>query len=97
MTLYYYTPDTVGTTATPPVSACTGSCLEAWPAFLATGAVVPSKVAAALTSFDRGGGVLQSAWKGHPLYRFAADKKPGDVQGDKVGNVWFVVDPTTLP
>jgi predicted lipoprotein with Yx(FWY)xxD motif len=97
MTLYYYTPDTVGTTATPPVSACTGSCLESWPAFVATGAVVPSKVAAALTSFDRGGGVLQSAWKGHPLYRFAADKKPGDVQGDKVGNVWFVVDPTALP
>jgi predicted lipoprotein with Yx(FWY)xxD motif len=94
MTLYYYTPDTVGTGSTPPVSACTGGCLQAWPAFVATGAVLPSKVAAALTSFDRGGGVMQSAWKGHPLYRFGADKKPGDVKGDKVGNVWFVVDPT---
>jgi predicted lipoprotein with Yx(FWY)xxD motif len=96
MTLYYYAPDTVGTGAAPPVSACTGSCLEAWPAFLATGAVLPTKVAAALTRFDRGGGVLQSAWKGHPLYLFATDKKPGDVKGDKAGNVWFVVDPTAL-
>ena len=96
MTLYYYTPDTVGTATTPPVSSCTGGCLQAWPAFLAGGAVLPTKVAAALTSFDRGGGVMQSAWKGHPLYLFASDKKPGDVKGDKSGNVWFVVDPTTL-
>jgi predicted lipoprotein with Yx(FWY)xxD motif len=96
MTLYYYTPDTAGTGSTPPVSACMGGCLQAWPAFLATGAVLPSKVAATLTSFDRGGGVMQSAWNGHPLYRFATDKKPGDVKGDKVGSVWFVVDPATL-
>lgn len=96
MTLYYYTPDTVGTGSTPPVSACTGGCLQAWPAFLATSTVLPSKVAAALTSFDRGGGVMQSAWKGHPLYLFASDQKPGDTKGDKVGNVWFVVDPTML-
>lgn len=96
MALYTYAPDTVGTGSTPPVSACTGGCLQAWPAFLATGAVLPSKVAAALTSFDRGGGVMQSAWKGHPLYLFATDKKPGDVKGDKVGNVWFVVDPITM-
>lgn len=97
MTLYYYGPDTVGTGATPPVSTCTGGCLQAWPAFLAGGAVLPTKVAVALTSFDRGGGVMQSAWKGHPLYLFATDKKPGDVKGDKVGNVWFVIDPTALP
>ena len=96
MTLYYYTPDTVGTGTTPPASACTGGCLQTWPAFLAGSAVLPSKLAAALTSFDRGGGVMQSAWKGHPLYLYATDKKPGDTKGDKVGNVWFVVDPTTL-
>ena len=96
MTLYYYTPDTVGTGSTPPVSACSGGCLQAWPAFVAGGTVLPSKVAAALTSFDRGGGVMQSAWKGHPLYLYATDKKPGDTIGDKVGNVWFVVDPTML-
>jgi predicted lipoprotein with Yx(FWY)xxD motif len=96
MTLYYYMPDTVGNGSTPPASACTGACLQAWPAFLAGSTVLPSKVAASLTSFDRGGGVMQSAWKGHPLYRFASDKKSGDVKGDKVGNVWFVVDPTAL-
>lgn len=96
MALYYYAPDTVGNGATPPVSACTGGCLQAWPAFLAGSTVLPSKVAASLTSFDRGGGVMQSAWKGHPLYRFATDNKPGDVKGDKVGNVWFIIDPTAL-
>ena len=96
MTLYYYTPDTVGTASTPPVSACTGTCLQAWPAFLASASVLPTGVAAALTPFDRGGGVQQSAWKGHPLYLFATDKKPGDTKGDKVSNVWFVIDPTML-
>jgi predicted lipoprotein with Yx(FWY)xxD motif len=96
MTLYYYMPDTVGTATTPPVSACTGGCLQAWPAFLATGTVLPSKVAAALTSFDRGGGVMQSAWKGHPLYLYATDKMPGDTKGNTVGSVWFVVNPNTL-
>jgi predicted lipoprotein with Yx(FWY)xxD motif len=97
MALYYYAPDTVGTGATPPTSVCTGTCLQAWPAFLASSTVLPSKITASLTSFDRGGGVMQSAWKGRPLYRFATDKKPGEVKGDKMGNVWFVVDPTTLP
>jgi predicted lipoprotein with Yx(FWY)xxD motif len=96
MTLYYYTPDTVGTATTPPVSACTAGCLAAWPAFLATGTVLPSKVAASLTSFDRGGGVMQSAWKGHPLYLFANDKKPGDTKGDKLQSMWFILDPTML-
>ncbi|HEX3762335.1 MAG TPA: hypothetical protein VHW23_26725, partial [Kofleriaceae bacterium] len=96
MTLYYYTPDTVGTATTPPVSVCTGGCLQAWPAFLASGAVLPSKVAASLTTFDRGGGVQQSAWKGHPLYLFATDQQPGDTKGQNVGTVWFVIDPTTL-
>lgn len=96
MSLYYYAPDTVGTATAPPVSACTGGCLQAWPAFLASGAVLPSKVAASLTTFDRGGGVQQSAWKGHPLYLFATDQHPGDTKGQNVGNVWFVIDPTTL-
>jgi predicted lipoprotein with Yx(FWY)xxD motif len=97
MTLYYFTNDTPGTSTTPPVSACNGGCLTAWPAFLAQGTVFPTVVVAAdFTTFDRGGGVQQSAYKGHPLYLFATDSKPGDTKGDKANNVWFVVNPTTL-
>ena len=29
---------------------------------------------------------------GHPVYRYAPDTKPGDVTGEGVGNVWFVMD-----
>ena len=28
-----------------------------------------------------------------PLYRFAGDEAPGDVNGQGSGDVWFVLDP----
>jgi len=101
MTLYYYTPDTVGVGATAPVSVCTGTCLTNWPAFQATttGTVLPTGVAD-LTTFartDNGVTTMQAAWKGHPLYTFHLDVKPGDTLGDKVGGVWFVLNPTAPP
>jgi predicted lipoprotein with Yx(FWY)xxD motif len=33
----------------------------------------------------------QSAYGGKPLYYFAGDAKPGDSNGQGVGNVWFAV------
>jgi predicted lipoprotein with Yx(FWY)xxD motif len=38
-------------------------------------------------------GKQQTNYKGSPLYYFGGDKVPGDVQGQGVGNVWFVANP----
>jgi predicted lipoprotein with Yx(FWY)xxD motif len=35
----------------------------------------------------------QTTWHGWPLYYYQADKKPGDVYGENVQQVWFVAKP----
>ncbi len=88
MTLYMYTKDTQGSKA----SVCSGGCLAAWPAL--SGA--PTKGAGVddtkLGSFTRADGTVQATYNGWPLYYFAKDTKPGDVAGQNVGSVWYVLD-----
>ncbi|TMA91869.1 MAG: hypothetical protein E6J65_08525 [Deltaproteobacteria bacterium] len=96
-TLYYFFQDTVGTATTPPVSACTTTCLASWPIFLTNSTVVPSILTASdFTVFTRPDGQMQSAYKGHPLYYFAGDAAPGDTKGRGVNNVWDSLDPRVL-
>jgi len=85
-TLYRYTKDT-GTTPT-----CTGGCAGAWPAATVTG--TPTKggdITGAVTVTTAPDGSSQLVLDGHPLYRFAADKAPGDVGGQGIGGVWYAV------
>jgi predicted lipoprotein with Yx(FWY)xxD motif len=37
---------------------------------------------------------IQVTYNGWPLYFFADDSAPGDVNGQGVGGVWYVLDPT---
>lgn len=85
MTLYTYDKDKKN------VSNCTGACLTTWPPYLA-GSPAPS-LAANLTIFKRANGSMQYAYKGMPLYYYAKDKNPGDINGDGVGGVWHLVKP----
>ena len=39
-------------------------------------------------------GSEQATYNGWPLYYFAQDSAPGDVNGQGVGDVWYVVDAT---
>jgi predicted lipoprotein with Yx(FWY)xxD motif len=95
-TLYFFSQDTVGTANTPPVVHCTGACAAAWPAFLASGNVVPTGVdLSKLTTFTRADGTQQSAFDGHPLYFFEQDTAPGQVTGQGVNN-FSTVDPSSL-
>ncbi len=82
LTLYTYTRDTTG------VSNCTGGCLKIWPAYVAPSST--ANLPANLSIFKRPDGTYQYAWKGRPLYYFNEDTKPGDVNGQGVGGVWFV-------
>ncbi|RAX48195.1 hypothetical protein DQ353_16540 [Arthrobacter sp. AQ5-05] len=90
MTLYFFTKDTKDTTT----SACTGECLAAWPIATTTNATptvegVTGKVGT-ITSPD---GAKQLTLNGMPLYYYAADSKPGDVNGQGVKDVWYVASP----
>jgi len=87
-TLYFFTPDADGT------STCIEGCLDNWPVFydesLYLGAGLDTDD---FGSIDRGEGVMQTTYKGWPLYYFANDNAAGDVNGDGVINKWFVAKP----
>jgi predicted lipoprotein with Yx(FWY)xxD motif len=87
--LYLFTSDSPG------VSSCTGECLAAWPPLLTEGEPVAEGAVqqALLSTFTRDDGTVQVAYAGWPLYRYAADAVAGDVNGQGVGDVWFVVGP----
>jgi len=90
--LYYYTKDSVG------MSACSGNCIKNWPAFSASSLVLPSALNAAdFSTITRDDGTKQVAFKGYPLYYWVNDKARGDVTGQGVGSVWYVVDPAKFP
>lgn len=85
-TLYTYGKDT-GTTPT-----CTGACAKAWPAAVANGTPTKSTdITATVTVTTAADGSSQLVLDGHPLYRYAADTAPGDVNGQGVANVWYAV------
>jgi predicted lipoprotein with Yx(FWY)xxD motif len=69
-------------------SRCFDACAVAWPAFMAADG---AKAQGKLVPIARKGGGQQWAFDGKPLYFFAGDAKPGDVNGDKSGGVWHVV------
>lgn len=85
-TLYAFVPDAQGP------STCTDDCVGAWPSF--TGPAEPAEgVDAALmaTAARSDDGTEQVTYNDWPLYYFANDSAPGDVNGQGVGDVWFVV------
>src|SRR6187200_1645662 len=65
-------------------STCYGDCAEYWPPVMTSGKprAVGGAKASLLGSTRRRDGRMQVTYKGHPLYRFVQDKKPGDVKGE---------------
>ena len=74
-------------------SVCSGKCAVAWPALTVTGAVTPGTgvEASLLSTSMQADGKSQVTYGGKPLYHFAGDAKPGDTNGQDVGNVWFAL------
>jgi len=91
MALYYFTKDQPGK------SNCSGQCLVNWPAFSSKDFQVPK----GFNKSDFGtikredNGVEQVTYKGYPLYYYISDKAKGDVTGQAVGNVWYIVNTKT--
>jgi predicted lipoprotein with Yx(FWY)xxD motif len=89
MTVYYYDADTAGSG----VSTCSGGCLEAWPAVHGEAGVTVEGITAEVGSITGTDGQPQLTLNGLPLYYYRDDAAPGDVTGQALGGVWWVVAP----
>jgi predicted lipoprotein with Yx(FWY)xxD motif len=85
-TLYGFTKDANG------APTCTDACAKAWPASSVNGQPVAGTgigaTLKAVTSPTGGSMIVAGKW---PLYRFAGDAAPGDINGQGSGGVWFAV------
>jgi len=87
-TLYFFSLDADG------ASACVGGCLDNWPVFYDDNPYLSEGLNRDdFGSIDRGEGVMQTTYKGWPLYYFANDNAAGDVNGEGLINKWFVAKP----
>ena len=87
MTLYLFTNDSPGT------SSCTGDCLVAWPIVEGEATAGEGVDETLLGTIERDDGTVQATYADWPLYYFAQDTAPGDVTGQAVNDVWFVLAP----
>lgn len=85
-TLYGFTKDSNG------APTCTEACAKAWPASSVNGQPVagPGIGATLKSAASPAGGSMIVAGK-WPLYRFAGDAAPGDINGQGSDGVWFAV------
>jgi predicted lipoprotein with Yx(FWY)xxD motif len=84
MTLYTFDKDQPGK------SNCNGMCADNWPPLMAAADAKPMGDWSIVTRDD---GAKQWAYKGHPLYGWGQDHKPGDTTGDGVNSVWHAAKP----
>jgi predicted lipoprotein with Yx(FWY)xxD motif len=98
LSLYMFTPDARN------VSNCEAACLTAWPPIMLgkddtladvelAGGLRRSLLGVAM----RENGSRHLTYNGWPLYYWFRDAKAGDVLGQWVGNVWFVLSPDGAP
>ena len=72
-------------------SACSGGCATNWPALTGTATAGTGVQASLLSASMQANGDSQVTYGGRPLYYFAGDAKPGDTNGQGVGNLWFAL------
>jgi predicted lipoprotein with Yx(FWY)xxD motif len=78
------------------VSSCYGGCEGVWPPVLTEGDPTAGEGASAsqLGTTKRKDGTVQVTYAGHPLYTYAADKKPGEANGNdfsSYGAQWYAL------
>lgn len=92
MTLYYFKKDEEGK------SNCTNDCLANWPIVKAGNYNIPEGYDkndfGEIIREDNGG--KQLTYKGYPLYYFVKDVAKGDVNGEGVKDVWYIINNSTV-
>lgn len=88
LTLYAFTEDGAGE------SSCGSGCIDFWPPLTVEAEPLAGEGidASLLGTFVREDGSLQVTYADHPLYTYAEDAAPGDVNGQGVNGTWFAVD-----
>jgi predicted lipoprotein with Yx(FWY)xxD motif len=94
MTLYMFDSDTQGGEST-----CYDGCASAWPPLLTDGdpAAGDGADGGMLGTVERTDGTMQVTYDGWPLYYWAQDSAAGDVNGQGVNDVWWVLGPDGTP
>jgi predicted lipoprotein with Yx(FWY)xxD motif len=94
LTLYMFDSDTQDAGE----STCYDDCASAWPPPTVAGTPLKGPAVTAVpTTFERDDGATQVAANGWPLYYFQSDERPGDVTGQGVNDVWWVLDAAGTP
>jgi len=91
LSVYYFTKDTKDSGT----SACTADCLLAWPPVTSTTATpTVDGVTGKVGTIPTADGKMQVTINGMPIYYYAKDKAAGDITGQGVGGVWYLVAPS---
>lgn len=90
-TLYVFTQDR------PNTSTCSGGCLTIWPRYTPQELTGVTGLAPDLIGSINVDGVQQATFDRMPLYYYAEDNEPGDVNGHGVNGQWFAVRPNGEP
>jgi predicted lipoprotein with Yx(FWY)xxD motif len=92
LTLYHYTDETRGKID------CKGGCAALWPPLLVKKGAKPSAgtglTARKLGTIRRPDGGVQVTYNGLALYRYAPDRKAGDVKGQGLEHEWYAIAPS---
>jgi predicted lipoprotein with Yx(FWY)xxD motif len=93
MTLYVFTKDG------PDQSNCDAKCMANWPPLVTSGTakVGPGVDASLIGTAALADGSKIVTYDHMPLYYFIKDTQPGQISGENVGSVWFVVSPAGKP
>lgn len=85
-TLYFYTLDIKRDS-----SSCYDDCLVAWPEFYVENPTVAGGLLLEdFATITREDGLLQTTYKGWPLYYYVGDMAPSHAYGEGIGEVWYV-------
>lgn len=87
MTLYMFDNDSEGE------SACVDDCAATWPPVTGEATASGDVDEGLIGTITRPDGATQVTYGDVPLYWYAADAEPGEVNGQGVGGVWWVVGP----
>lgn len=90
MSVYHFTKDVKDSGK----SNCVEKCLVAWPPVFTTNATpVVDGVTGTVGTITTAEGKKQVTVNGLPVYYFHKDKAEGDITGQGVGSVWYLVSP----
>jgi predicted lipoprotein with Yx(FWY)xxD motif len=75
---------------------CTGGCASVWPPLTLPAGATRATAGAGITQASLGkvkrpDGRWQVTYKGKPLYRYSADRRAGQANGQGIGGIWFAV------